>query len=442
MGLKPGYKQTEAGVTNLSGTNLDAGTGSPKGGGMDSRRIPEEWKLKQIRDVAFVFSGGTPNRKISEYWDGDVPWVTTTLIAGNEITHASEFITAKGVENSSARSCKSGTILMAMYGQGKTRGKVSILGLDATINQACAAIEIKDTSSSKYVLHVLNYMYDEIRDLSNSGGQENLSGGIIKNISIPYPPLKEQHAIATALSDVDALLEGLDRLIAKKRDLKQAAMQQLLTGQTRLPGFERKWEMKRLGDLAAMGSGGTPLSTVPAYYGGDIPWVAISDMTQGGKILESTERNLTTLGFANSAAQMFPAGTVLYAMYASLGECSIAGVPLCSSQAILGIRPKNTLSPEFLYHHLASLKSIVQTLGQQGTQSNLNKGMVQDFHLKLPHVTEQIAIAAVFSDMDAEIESLEQRRAKSAALKQAMMQELLTGRTRLVEPHREGVARA
>ena len=246
------------------------------------------------------------------------------------------------------------------------------------------------------------------------------------------PPIPEQRAIATALSDVDALLAKLDQLIAKKRDLKQAAMQQLLTGQTRLPGFSGEWEVKRLGDVADMGSGGTPLSSVAAYYDGNIPWVSISDMTKGGKIIEFTDRNLTELGFTNSAAQMFPAGTVLYAMYASLGECSIAGVPLCTSQAILGIRPRDKLHGEFLFYYLTSLKATVKTLGQQGTQANLNKGMVQNFRLSLPTVEEQTAIASVLSDMDDELAALETRRNKTRALKQGMMQELLTGRIRLV----------
>jgi type I restriction enzyme S subunit len=231
---------------------------------------------------------------------------------------------------------------------------------------------------------------------------------------------------------VDALLAKLDQLIAKKRDLKQAAMQQLLTGQTRLPGFRGEWEVKRLGDIAAMGSGGTPTSSVSSYYDGDYPWVSISDMTKGGKVLASTDRNLSAEGLANSAAQMFPEGTVLYAMYASLGECSIAGIPLCTSQAILGIRPRDTLNNEFLYYYLTSLKSIVKTMGQQGTQANLNKGMVQAFQLRLPPIPEQTAIATVLSDMDAEITALETRRDKIRALKQGIMQELLTGKTRLI----------
>jgi len=260
----------------------------------------------------------------------------------------------------------------------------------------------------------------------------HLGGSRFERLILPWPTEAEQRAIAEALSDVDALLASLDRLIAKKRDLKTAAMQQLLTGKTRLPGFSGEWEIKKLGEIAEMGSGGTPTSSVTAYYDGDIPWVSISDMTKGGKVIVRTDRNLTRLGFTNSAAQMFPAGTILYAMYASLGECSIAGISLCSSQAILGIRPKEKLDVGFLFYFLTSLKSVVKTLGQQGTQANLNKGMVQDFTLSLPSIPEQTAIADVLSDMDAELTALEKRRDKTRDLKQGMMQVLLTGRTRLV----------
>jgi type I restriction enzyme, S subunit len=155
-------------------------------------------------------------------------------------------------------------------------------------------------------------------------------------------------------------------------------------------------------------------------------------MTKGGKVITYTDRNLTRVGFSSSAAQMFPVGTVLYAMYASLGECSIAGISLCSSQAILGIRPSGSLSNEFLYYYLISLKPIVKSLGQKGTQANLNKGMVQDFRFRVPSLPEQTAIAAVLYDMDAELAALGQRLAKTRALKQGMMQELLTGKTRLI----------
>jgi type I restriction enzyme S subunit len=261
------------------------------------------------------------------------------------------------------------------------------------------------------------------------------SGRALSAVALPLPTrIDEQEAIAEVLNDADALVESVSQLLAKKRQLKHGAMQELLTGRSRLPGFRGEWAMRRLGDVAEMGSGGTPSSSVAAFYDGDIPWVSISDITKCGKFIFSTDRNLSTAGLNNSAAQLFPAGTVLYAMYASIGECSIAGAPLASSQAILGIRVKSGLDHQFLYYFLASIKEEVKKIGQQGTQANLNKGMIQSFQLRLPPHPEQSAIAAVLSDMDAEIAALEEKLAKARQIKQGMMQELLTGRIRLVRP--------
>jgi type I restriction enzyme S subunit len=256
-------------------------------------------------------------------------------------------------------------------------------------------------------------------DCAIGSSQKALTIVALKNLSLALPPLPEQRAIATALSEVDGLIRAQEQLIAKKRDLKQAAMQQLLTAQHRLPGFSGEWVTKRLGEIAEMGSGGTPPSGVPAYYDGDIPWVSIADMTKRGALITATDRNLTEKGLLNSAAKIFPAGTVLYAIYASIGECSIAGIDLCSSQAILGIRPKKDLRNRYLYYFLTSKKEEVKKLGQQGTQANLNKGIVQDFKLPIPPLPEQTAIAEVLSEQDEELAALEARLAKTRALKQA-----------------------
>ena len=263
------------------------------------------------------------------------------------------------------------------------------------------------------------------------------NGRSLSAVWIAVPPKPEQRAIAAVLSDVDELIRSLEELIAKKRDIKQAAVQPLLTGRTRLPGFGEEWESGRLGELAKMASGGTPPRAVAAYFDGNIPWASISDMTNGGKVITDTDEHLSHMGLENSAARLFPVGTVLYAMYASLGECSIAGKILCTSQAILGILPGESLDPEFLYYYLAWIKKKVKVFGQQGAQANLNKNLVQEFRLPLPPLPEQRAIATVLSDMDAEITALERRLDKTRAIKQGMMQQLLTGSIRLPIPDAE-----
>ena len=209
-------------------------------------------------------------------------------------------------------------------------------------------------------------------------------------------------------------------------------MQQLLTGKKRLPGYTGDWITIRLGDYATMNSGGTPLSSIPEYYNGDIPFLSISDITIAGKYIKKTEKTITNKGLQNSSARLFSKGTIMYAMYASLGKTSIADIELSCSQAILGITPNDKIDSDYLYYCLSFMENSVKEIGQTGTQTNLSKQIVQDILLSMPSQSnEQRAIATVLSDMDKEITDLEAQRDKYRLLKSGMMQKLLTGQIRL-----------
>ena len=409
--IPAGYKQTEVGVIP---------------GDWEVDRLDKFWSVTDCKHVTAQFiSNGYPLASIKE--------VQSRFV---DLGFAKQ--TTQQFYNlliDSGRKPEAGDLIIS---RNATVGEIAQVAewhpLFAMGQDVCLLRKRKSDSSSDYLQSIFksNLIIGQLADAMVGSTFKRINVQQIKSFKVPIPGTAEQRAIAAALSDVDALLAKLDQFIAKKRNLKQAAMQQLLTGQTRLPGFSGEWEVKRLGDVASMGSGGTPPSSVAAYYDGDCPWVSIADMTKGGKVITKTDKNLTEDGLANSAAQMFPAGTILYAMYASLGECSIAGMPLCTSQAILGIQPQEKLNADFLYYYLTSLKNAVKSMGQQGTQANLNKGMIQNFELGLPSFKEQTAIATLLSDMDTELAALEARAAKTRALKQGMMQELLTGRIRLV----------
>ena len=411
MDVKPGYKQTEVGV------------------------IPEDWEVVPITNAtSSIFLGLTS--RVDYVERGGVPLVRATDIAGGRLCfdNTRNISLTQHKKLTQYRQAHRGDVLVSKSG---SLGVCALVDtdLDFSIYESIIVLQPRSRLHSGFLLSLLRAEATQSRMIGGKVGStvSHLNLGMFRDLAIPLPPTKaEQEAIAEALSDADALIESLEQLLVKKRQLKQGAMQELLTGKKRLPGFSGEWEVKRLGDVAVMGSGGTPPSAVPEYYDGDIPWVSISDMTKGGKVIVSTDRNLTHSGFANSAAQMLSKGTVLYAMYASLGECSIAGIELCSSQAILGIRPGDGLNNEFLYYFLTSLKPIVKSMGQQGTQANLNKGMVQDFRFRSPRLPEQTAIATILSDMDTEITALETKLAKARQIKQGMMQELLTGRIRLI----------
>jgi len=250
-------------------------------------------------------------------------------------------------------------------------------------------------------------------------------------VPMPVPPPPEQHAIAITLSDVDGLLDGVSRLIAKKRDLKQAAIQQLLTAQTRLPGFHGEWEVKTLGKLLQeIGDGATPSTAEPRNFGGRINWVVIDDIKDE---ITTTATTLTERGLQSCAATLWQPGTLILSTGATIGEVGIARVPVATKQGICGlVVNSDEATPIYLKYWFVLNKSSLLSKAQGSTIKEVRAPTLVKFELRTPSVPEQTAIAEVLTEMDGELAALEQRREKTRALRQAMMQELLTGRIRLV----------
>jgi type I restriction enzyme, S subunit len=196
-------------------------------------RFPEfrdapEWCVEPLGELFETMTGGTPDRTLKKYWNGTIPWVTTSLIDFNVIYSAEEFINAEGLENSSAKLFPKDTVLIAMYGQGKTRGKVALLGIEATTNQACAAILPGDKIDPAFTFMSLCGRYDEMRGLSNSGGQENLSQGIVRELPFRYPKdIAEQREIVDCLSALNDLVAAQSQKLNALKTHKKGMMQQL-----------------------------------------------------------------------------------------------------------------------------------------------------------------------------------------------------------------------
>ena len=177
--------------------------------------ISPDWSMVELGEVCNIKSGGTPSRDVDEYWNGKIPWVTTTLIDFNIINNANEFITVEGLKESSTWVVPKGTVLMAMYGQGITRGRVAILGIDAAINQACAAFMIKtQTLTPDYLFRILQTKYEDLRRVSDArgGNQSNLSAQVLKQYSIPLPNIDTQRTII-------AQIEAEQRLVNANKEL-------------------------------------------------------------------------------------------------------------------------------------------------------------------------------------------------------------------------------
>ena len=199
--------------------------------------IPEEWEVVRLGDVCDTRSGGTPDRQRSEYWNGPIPWVKTGEVNYAEIYSTEEFISEAGLRNSAAQLFPIGTVLMAMYGQGATRGRVAILGISAATNQACLGLFVSSSLSSSYLYQWLKSQYETLRSIGNEGSQKNLNAALIRDLRIPLPPKEEQLAIAKCVASLDQRELTEETTRCHLQNLKSALSSSLLSGEIRVvPG--------------------------------------------------------------------------------------------------------------------------------------------------------------------------------------------------------------
>lgn len=268
------------------------------------------------------------------------------------------------------------------------------------------------------------------------GGQKNVNAASLKLLPVALPGTRsEQRAIADALTDADALIDSLEQLLTKKRQIKQGAMQELLTGKRRLPGFKTRWQDRPIKAIADIQRGASPRPIDDPLWFDDsssVGWVRISDVTQSGMYLKATTQRLSEAGIRKS--RFVPSGNLIMSICATVGRPIITELNTCIHDGFV-VFDALTVDQKFLYYALASIEDEWSKHGQTGSQMNLNTGLINRTEIPVPDdPEEQAAIAAVLADMDAEITALEIRLTKARALKQAMAQALLTGRIRLVEP--------
>jgi type I restriction enzyme, S subunit len=405
MELKPGYKQTEVGV------------------------IPVDWDCVHIGDVAETSSGATPPRsKHQEYFEGGtIPWVKTLDLNNSSILETDECVTPSALQQTSLRLYPRGSVLVAMYGGFNQIGRTGMLTKEATINQALTAIRPDQSRlSSRFLLSYLNFRVQYWKSVASSSRKDpNITGRDVRVFPIALPPLREQEAAGEALQDIEDQILMLDELIDKKTEIKQAAMQELLTGKRRLPGFVGEWEARKLGEISIISMGRTPSRTNQEYWGRGHTWLSIADLKS--KIVTDSKEEITDS--AASTMSIIPKGTLLMSFKLSIGRLCFAGRDLFTNEAICSF---NTLdaSGEFLYYVLG--RTDFSLYGKQAVKGyTLNKESLQTVEVRLPAREEQDAIASVLSSIDDEILILEERREKALTIKQGMLQQLLTGKIRL-----------
>jgi type I restriction enzyme S subunit len=399
--MKPGYKQTEVGV------------------------IPEEWLDCSVGEL--IASGvlekpldgnhGNIHPKSSDFVDYGIPFVMANNVQDGQVDLDNcAFIRKEQADSLQKGFARTGDVLLthkATIGNTAIVGEIPFDYIMLTPQVTYYRVSDVDRLSNLY----LRYFFDSsgfqlvMKALAGGGTRSYIGITAQHQLPVVYPPtLPEQRAIAAALSDVDALLAALDRLLAKKRDLKQAAMQQLLTGQTRLPGFTGEWEVKRLGEMLRICHGRSQKEV--ETRDGEVPILAT-----GGRI-----------GWAHRS--LYDKPSVLIGRKGTIDRPQFMSEPFWSVDTLFYSEIMDPNDAKFLFYRFCLVDW--QQYNEASGVPSLNARTIEAIEIMCPDGPEQTAIAAVLSDMDAELAALEQRREKTRALKQGMMQELLTGRTRLV----------
>lgn len=393
MELMPGYKHSDVGV------------------------IPEDWNPEYIENFAVITTGSKNTQDRIE--DGQYPF----------------FVRSQTVERINSYSFDGEAVLTA--GDGVGTGKVfHYINGKFDVHQRVYRISnfAEYVNGYFFYLYFSTHFYNRIMQMTAKSSVDSVRRDMISRMQIALPPTEtEQRAIAQALSDVDALLATLDQMIAKKRDLKQAAMQQLLTGKTRLPGFGGEWQLKRLGDV---------VDTDPENLGADTAtdfwfnYISLEDVDRGQ--LRSHSEQVFIDAPSRARRKLMPNDVLVSTVRPNLQSHLLfkgdAGHWVCSTGFCVIRCREGVTCPAFVFSHFfaADVNRQIDTLLTGSNYPAINSGDVRNLEIMFPSYVEQCAIATVLSEMDAELSALEARRDKTRNIKQAMMQELLTGKTRLV----------
>lgn len=383
------------------------------------------WKTRRIAEVAVIRSGGTPDRKIAAYWSGDIPWVTTREVCYKTIRGTSESITRRGLDNSSAKLFPPGTVLTALYGQGKTRGQVARLGIGAATNQACAAILPNPDLDPDYLFYYLEHQYLPLRNLSNAGGQANLSAEILANFPIILPPLSEQRRIAAILGTWDAAIEKAERLTRLAADALSARRILLLSARHNRKRSE--WRTVTFGDVT---------EELTSRNGNFLTATSVMGVIKGDGFQPMRER---TIGSDLSRYKVVPPSAFAYnPMRLNIGSLAFSGFTtdiLVSPDYVVFAAKGNACAPEFLNEVRQSSRwaAWCQQGGAGSVRTRIYYGDLISMPIDLPPLATQKRITAILADLTTRHRTAVRRVELLRRQKTGLMERLLTGKIRVPE---------
>ncbi len=417
MVIKDGYKLTEIGV------------------------VPNDWDVKQVGEI-FKFKNGLNKEK--KYFGRGTPIVNYMDVYNKRGLHTKEIEGRVLVNNSERKAYEvtKGDVLFTRTSETVEEIGIASVILEAPKNMVFSGFLLRGRPKDNSLHHEFTkfcfgtYSFrSQIISKSSYTTRALTNGKALSEAYIAYPNEAEQKAITKVLDDIDSLISNLEDLLCKKMRIKQAAIKQYVEGRSRLQNWKDEWIEVKLGKISEIYSGGTPSTFIERYWDGNIPWMNSGELHL--KRVEKVAGSITKIGFENSPARWVPINSVLIGLAGqgkTRGTVAICKIELTTNQSIAAIVPKKSIDPEFLFYHLETRYEELRELSSGGGgRGGLNLSILKSLSLIIPkEKNEQREISTIISQIDFDISNIEKKIDKFKSLKVAMMQQLLTGKIRLL----------
>ncbi|MEN9649112.1 MAG: hypothetical protein RL094_79 [Candidatus Parcubacteria bacterium] len=398
--------------------------------------IPSGWTQVTLADVSHISSGGTPDTNNKDFWDGEINWITPT-----EITKTGKYITLKtekkitelGLKNSSARLLPKGSLIVCTRA---TVGECSISTYPISTNQGFKNLIPKKDTTVDYLFYFIKSIKPTLMKLGSGSTFLEVSKGDFEKIKLNFPPLSEQNRIVSVLETWDKLIEKITEKIKVKKNVKKGLMQDLLTGNKRLKGFEDKWEFKVLGEICEIKRGGSPrpIQDYITENKDGLNWLRIGDVPIGDRFIYKTTEKIKKEGLNKTT--LVKEGDFILSNSMSFGRPYIMKINACIHDGWLALMDiSSSVNKDFLYYLLSSsrIQSVFRSISAGSGVQNLKKETVSEVVIHIPKIKEQTAIANILTATDNEIDSLEKKLSIFKEQKRYLLNNLITGKIRTPE---------
>lgn len=389
------------------------------------------WPIKTIGEVCSVINGGTPKTGVAAYWDGLHQWITPAEMGKRNspyVAHTSRTITDAGMQNSSARLLPPYSVILS------SRAPIGHLVINTkpmATNQGCKGLVPSQDIDHKFLFYYLTSIVDLLNDLGSGTTFKELSGGKLKEVPIPVPPLSEQRRIVTILDEafeaIATARANAEKNLQNARALFESHLESVLTKKS------KEWPKTTLGEVAEVQSGGTPLVSNKVFWNGNIPWYSSGELNNLHTI--APERHVSEQGLAQSNAKLFPAGSLLIGMYDTAAlKMSILDRDAAFNQAIAGVRPNDQLDLAFVLHSINFVKPYLLSLRRGVRQKNLSLSKIKEIVLNIPSLAEQREVVSILEEFATKTKYLESIYLKKLAaleeLKKSLLHQAFSGKLR------------